>query len=164
MADKVERIGRRDFLAGTTGMMAAALAIALAGLSHAAFAGNAASGVFEQKKFLRDIGVTLSSSGVWSFEKGKSFSWKTLKPAPSHFVATPTNYSFTAGGRTTVRRLDMEIGNLAQVFEMKEMQGVVDRVERPPAEPVFRSDGMEIPSSLKVFCRNGDRLDIMLRR
>ena len=157
------KIARRFSLAARR-IADAALAIALAGLSHAAFAGNAASGVFEQKKFLRDIGVTLSSSGVWSFEKGKSFSWKTLKPAPSHFVATPTNYSFTAGGRTTVRRLDMEIGNLAQVFEMKEMQGVVDRVERPPAEPVFRSDGMEIPSSLKVFFRNGDRLDITLRR
>ena len=138
--------------------------IVLAGAAMAAFAGNVVSGVFEQKKFLHDVGVTLSSSGVWTFEKDKFFSWKTLRPVPSHFQATPTNYSFTAGGRTTLRRLDMEIGNLAQVFKMKEMQGIVDRVECPPTEKVFSSDDMEIPSFLKVFFKNGDRLEIFLKR
>jgi hypothetical protein len=58
----------------------------------------------------------------------------------------------------------MEIGNLAQVFKIKEMRGIVDKVECSPAEKVFKSDDMEIPSSLKVFFKNGDRLEISLKR
>ena len=58
----------------------------------------------------------------------------------------------------------MKIGNLAQVFEMKEMKGVVDRVESDGANPVFRADGMEIPSAMRVVFKNGDRLEISLKR
>lgn len=121
-------------------------------------------GMFVQKKFLRDIDVTLTSTGRWSFEKDKAFSWNTLKPVPSQFVATPTNYSFTAGGRTVSRRLEMKISNLAQVFEMKEMKGVVDRVEQGVSDPVYKADGIEIPSSMRVLFKNGDRLEITLSR
>jgi hypothetical protein len=121
-------------------------------------------GTFVQKKFLHDVGVTLASSGTWSFEKDRAFAWNTLKPVPSQFVATPTNYSFSVAGKTTSRRLDMKISNLAQVFEMKEMKGVVDRVEQGASDPVFKADGVEIPSSMYVIFKNGDRLDIKLAR
>jgi hypothetical protein len=117
-----------------------------------------------QKKSLHDVGVTLTSSGTWSFEKDVAFVWNTLKPVPSVFSATPTNYSFTVGGRTTSRRLDMKIENIAQVFEMKEMKGVVDKVESDSANPVFKADGIEIPSSMRVVFKNGDRLEISLKR
>ena len=139
----------------------------LASMTLAAFCANAevkVNGTFVQKKSLHDVGVTLTSSGTWSFEKDVAFVWNTLKPVPSVFSATPTNYSFTVGGRTTSRRLDMKIENIAQVFEMKEMKGVVDKVESDSANPVFKADGIEIPSSMRVVFKNGDRLEISLKR
>ena len=126
--------------------------------------GGVVRGTFVQKKFLHDVDVTLTSTGTWSFEKDKAFAWNTLKPVPSQFVATPTNYSFTVGGRTTSRRLEMKISNLAQVFEMKEMKGVVERVVQDVSDPVYKADGIVIPSSMRVLFRNGDRLEILLRR
>lgn len=132
--------------------------------SISVFADGRVGGTFVQKKFLNDVGVTLASTGTWCFEKDRSFVWNTLKPVPSLFVATPTNYSFTVGGRTTSRRLDMKIENIAQVFGMKEMKGVVDKVESDSVNPVFKADGIEIPSSIRVIFKNGDRLDISLKR
>lgn len=132
--------------------------------SFCAFAEGKVGGTFVQKKSLQDVGVTLTSTGTWSFERDRAFVWNTLRPIPSLFVATPTNYSFTVGGRTTSRRLDMKIDNIAQVFEMKEMKGVVDKVESDGAKPVFKAEGIEIPSSLRVFFKNGDRLEISLKR
>ena len=139
----------------------------LASMILAAFCASAdvkVNGTFVQKKSLHDVDVTLTSSGTWSFEKDVAFVWNTLKPVPSVFSATPTNYSFTVGGRTTSRRLDMKIENIAQVFEMKEMKGVVDKVESDSANPVFKADGIEIPSSMRVVFKNGDRLEISLKR
>lgn len=142
----------------------AASAFVLAVASGLLADGGVVRGTFVQKKFLRDIDVTLTSTGTWSFEKDKAFAWNTLKPVPSQFVATPTNYSFTVGGRTTSRRLEMKISNLAQVFEMKEMKGVVERVEQDVSDPVYKADCIVIPSSMRVLFRNGDRLEILLRR
>ena len=132
--------------------------------SFCPFAEGKVGGTFVQKKSLQDVGVTLTSTGTWSFEKDRAFVWNTLKPVPSLFVATPTNYSFTVGGRTTSRRLDMKIDNIAQVFEMKEIKGVVDKVESDGAKPVFKAEGIEIPSSMRVVFKNGDRLEISLKR
>jgi len=142
----------------------ASLAFACVAASGAFADGGTVHGTFVQRRHLHDVGVTLASTGTWSFEKDRSFVWKTLKPMPSTFVATPTNYSFTVGGRTTSRRLEMKIGNLAQVFEMKEMKGAVDKVESDTSNPVFKSDGIEIPSSLRVLFKNGDRLEMTLKR
>ena len=143
---------------------AATLLFACAVTCAACFGGDVVRGSFVQRKSLHDVGVVLESSGTWSFEKDKAFVWNTLKPVPSVFSATPTNYSFTVGGRTTSRRLDMKIENIAQVFEMKEMKGVVDKVESDGANPVFKADGIEIPSSMRVVFKNGDRLEISLKR
>ena len=122
------------------------------------------SGTFVQKKYLHDVELTLVSSGTWTFEKDKAFTWNTLKPVPSVFVATPTNYSFTAGGKVISRSMEMKITDLSQVFEMREMKGVVERVERDAGGIVFKSDGMEIPSLMRVFFKNGDRIEISLKR
>jgi hypothetical protein len=40
----------------------------------------------------------------------------------------------------------------------------VDKVESDGANPVFKADGIEIPSSLRVIFKNGDRLEISLKR
>jgi hypothetical protein len=47
---------------------------------------------------------------------------------------------------------------------MKEMKGVVAKVESDSANPVFKADGIEIPSSMRVVFKNGDRLEISLKR
>ena len=124
----------------------------------------AASGTFIQRKVLKDVGVTLTSSGTWSFEKDKAFTWRTLKPIKSVFVATPTNYSFSAGGRTNARSLKMKIEDVAQIFEIKEMKEFVEKVDVSRENPVFSCEGFSIPSSLAVLFRNGDRLEIEMKR
>lgn len=126
--------------------------------------GETVGGTFVQRKVLKDVDVTLSSSGKWSFEKDKAFMWRTLKPVQSLFVATPTNYTFSAGGRVTSRSLKMRIEDVAQIFEIKEMKDFVERVETSKENPVFKADGLTIPSSLCVRFRNGDRLEIELKR
>ena len=124
----------------------------------------AVSGSFVQRKVLKDIDVTLTSTGTWSFEKDRAFVWRTVKPVPSEFSATPTNYSFSAGGRTTTRRLAMKIEDIAQVFEIKEMKEFVVGVETSSEKPVFSMEGLVIPSALRVIFKNGDRLEIELKR
>lgn len=128
------------------------------------YGGESASGTFVQRKVLKDVDVTLTSIGTWSFEKDRQFVWNTLKPMPSVFTATPTNYSFSAGGRTSVRALKMKIENVSQIFEIKEMRDFVEKVETSDADPAYSAAGIVIPSSLTVFFRNGDRLEIELRR
>ena len=141
----------------------AALTACLVGLSGAFGSGEPIKkGTFVQRKILKDVDVTLVSTGTWTFEKGKTFTWRTLKPVPSVFTATPTNYTFSAGGRTTSHRMAMKIENLAQIFEIKEMKEFVKRVETDAEHPVATSGDMVIPSTLHVFFKNGDRLEILL--
>ena len=138
--------------------------IPLCALMVRAVIAEAVSGTFEQKRVLHDVGVTLKSSGTWTFEPDRLFVWNTLKPAPSVFAATPTNYSFTVAGKTTSHRLKTQIRDLAQLFEIKEMREFVEKVEPSRENPVFEADGVTLPSSLKVVFRNGDRLEITLSR
>lgn len=121
-----------------------------------------ARGTFVQRKVLHDVGVMLTSSGTWEFGKGRCFVWRTVRPAPSVFTATPTNYSFSAGGRTTSRRLEMKIDDLAQIFEIKEMKEFVERVDADTTNAAISVGGVAIPSSLRVLFKNGDRLEISL--
>ena len=123
-----------------------------------------AEGTFVQRKVLKDIDVTLTSTGTWRFEKDRAFTWRTLKPMPSLFVATPTNYTFEIGGRVTSRKLDMKIDDVAQIFFIKEMKEFVEKVEPLAENPIFSCDGLVIPSALRVFFKNGDRLEIELKR
>jgi len=120
-------------------------------------------GLFVQRKILRDVDVTLTSEGTWSFEKGRSFVWNTLRPLPSVFVATPTNYTFTVGGRTARHDLKMHIEDVSQIFRIKEMKEFVERVDVSKDSPLVSSDGIDIPRSLTVLFRNGDRLEIELK-
>ena len=117
-------------------------------------------GTFVQKKILKDVDVTLMSTGTWTFEKDKMFTWQTLKPVPSSFTATPTNYTFSAGGRTASQRLAMKIEDIAQIFEIKEMKAFVEKVDT--THPVVTVGDVVIPSSLRVLFRNGDHLEISL--
>ena len=115
-----------------------------------------ASGTFVQRKTLADVEVTITSKGTFRFEKGKFFEWNTREPLPSTFVATPTNYAMTVNGRTTTTRLKNDVDAIAKIFEIKEVKDFVKEVRTVPPTGS--------PETLTVDFRNGDRLDIELKR
>lgn len=115
-----------------------------------------ALGTFVQKKTLADVEVTVTSTGTFRFEKGKFFEWNTLKPLPSTFVATPTNYTLTVNGKKTTRRLKTDVDQIAKIFEIKEVKDYVKNVSSRPA--------IGFPNEVTVSFKNGDVLRIELKR
>ena len=115
-----------------------------------------AAGTFVQRKTLADVDVTITSKGTFRFEKGRFFEWNTEEPLPSSFLATPTNYAMTVNGRTTTHRLACSVTSIVQIFEIKEVEAFVARVTAVP--------GTGFPERVAVAFRNGDRLEIELRR
>ncbi len=127
-------------------------------LATGAYAGDlppSASGTFVQKRILCDVDVTLVSKGDFRFERDRFFEWNTREPVASVFHATPTNYTFTAGGSTTTRNLNVDVTSIASLFEIKEMKEFVKSVKTEP-ETGF-------PRHVQVMFRNGDRLEIELK-
>jgi hypothetical protein len=115
-----------------------------------------ASGTFIQRKTLADVEVTITSTGTLRFEKGRLFEWRTLKPLPSTFTATPTNYAITVNGKTTTRRLKSNVDEIAKIFEIKEVKEFVKSVKSEPQ--------VGFPNKVTVEFKNGDRLDIEMKR
>ena len=131
-----------------------ALALAAAVPAAAPDLPPAAHGTFVQRKTLADIGVTLVSHGVFRFVRGERFEWETRTPFPSRFCATPTNYAVTVAGRTTTHPLDVDVADVAGLFQIKEMKEFVRSVTPRPATG--------FPETVSVAFRNGDRLEIAL--
>ena len=115
-----------------------------------------ASGTFIQRKTLADVEVTITSTGTFRFEKGRLFEWCTLKPLPSTFTATPTNYAITVNGKTTTRNLKSNVDEIAKIFEIKEVKEFVKSVKSEPQ--------VGFPNKVTVEFNNGDRLDIEMKR
>ena len=115
-----------------------------------------AEGTFVQRKTLADVEVTITSKGTFRFVKGESFEWNTVEPLPSTFVATPTNYAMTVNGKTTSNRLRNDVNSIAKIFEIKEVKDFVKDVKAVPATG--------FPKKLTVDVKNGDRLEIELKR
>ena len=115
-----------------------------------------ASGTFIQRKTLADVDVTITSTGTFRFEKGRLFEWRTLKPLPSTFTATPTNYAITVNGKTTTRNLKSNVDEIAKIFEIKEVKEFVKGVKSEPQ--------VGFPNKVTVEFKNGDRLDIEMKR
>ncbi len=128
--------------------------VVFAALAHVddAAVPESAHGTFVQRKILSDVDVTLVSRGEFAFEKGRFFEWKVVKPVPSTFHATPTNWSFTVRGKTTSHQLDVDVSSFAKIFEVKEMREFVKEVKTMPEKGV--------PEKVDVFFKNGDRLEI----
>ena len=115
-----------------------------------------AEGTFVQRKTLADVEVTITSKGTFRFVKGESFEWNTVEPLPSTFVAKPTNYAMTVNGKTTSNRLRNDVNSIAKIFEIKEVKDFVKDVKAVPATG--------FPQKLTVDFKNGDRLEIELKR
>jgi len=60
-------------------------------------------GRFTQEKYLGALDAVLSSSGKFSYQRGKSIRWETLKPIQSEILMTPTSISNKQGGREFMR-------------------------------------------------------------
>jgi hypothetical protein len=138
-----------------------------------------AAGTFVQRKILADVEVTITSSGTFSIVKDKSFEWKTLKPLPSTFTATPESYTVTANGKTSTRTLSelkMSVGlrslvkgdlsALGDVFDVTEAEGRLTFVPktRELREFVKRVtlEGTDFPARFTLEYATGDRLEIDL--
>ena len=111
-----------------------------------------AQGTFVQRKVLADVNVTLLSKGLFRFEKGRFFEWDTREPVASLFHATPTNYAFTANGRTVVRALTVDVDSIKSLFAIKEMKEFVASIQADPPSG--------FPHHVRVAFKNGDRLEI----
>ena len=110
-----------------------------------------AKGAFVQKKTLKDLDVTLRSTGEYEFEKDRFFTFHTLKPVESTFTATPTNYTITAGGKTTTTPISVDVSSLEKIFEIKEVKELVKGIH---------VKGTNFPYTVSVEYRNGDGLEI----
>ena len=110
-----------------------------------------AKGTFVQKKTLKDLDVTLRSTGEYEFEKDRFFTFHTLKPVESKFIATPTNYTIVAGGKTTTKSISVDISSLEKIFEVKEIKEFVKEVQ---------VKGTNFPYTVTVEYKNGDGLEI----
>ena len=159
--------------AGWTGLLCGAPAAPMDNLPPSA------RGTFVQRKVLADVDVTLVSKGVFRFEKDKSFEWKTLKPLPSTFTATPESYTVTANGKTSTRALSElklsaglrslvkgDLSALGDVFDVTEAEGRLTLVPktRELREFVKRAtlEGTDFPTRFTLDYVTGDRLEIDL--
>ena len=112
---------------------------------------NEAKGTFVQKKTLKDVEITLTSTGEYEFAKDRFFTFHTLKPVESTFTATPTNYTITAGGKTTTTPISVDVSSLEKIFEIKEVKEFVKGVQ---------VQGTNFPYTVSVEYKNGDSLEI----
>ena len=138
-----------------------------------------ATGTFVQRKILADVDVTMTSSGTFSIVKDKSFEWKTLKPLPSTFTATPEAYTITANGKSTTRALaelklsaglrSLVKGDLTALKDVCDVTEAENRLVLVPKTRELREfvkratlEGTDFPSRFTLDYVTGDRLEIDL--
>ena len=138
-----------------------------------------ASGTFVQRKTLADVEVTITSSGTFRVVKDKSFEWRTLKPLPSTFTATPESYTITANGKSTTRALaelklsaglrSLVKGNLTPLKDVFDVTEAENRLVLVPKTRELREfvkratlEGTDFPLRFTLDYVTGDRLEIDL--
>lgn len=72
-------------------------------------------GGFIQEKYLAALDATLISTGVFTYQRGKSIRWEILQPIQSELVMTPTSISSTQGHRELMH-LDASNNPVARVI------------------------------------------------
>jgi len=77
------------------------------------------SGEFKQEKYISDLAITLSSTGLFSYHRGKNIHWKTLEPIQSELIMTP-NTIINRQGDNELFRMDVNaasaIGLISELF------------------------------------------------
>jgi len=72
-------------------------------------------GTFKQSKFLAEIGVSIDSSGVFSYQRSEKIVWKTLEPVENEMQMTPTTIINRQQGQE-IARLDSRENPTIAVF------------------------------------------------
>lgn len=72
-------------------------------------------GTFKQRKFLAEIGVSIDSSGVFSYQRSEKIVWKTLEPVENEMQMTPTTIINRQQGQE-IARLDSRENPAIAIF------------------------------------------------
>ena len=72
-------------------------------------------GRFTQEKYLAALDAALPSSGVFSYQRGKSIRWETLKPIQNELVMTPTSI-VNKQGDNELMRMEMKSNPVVTLF------------------------------------------------
>ena len=71
----------------------------LSKLSKIAPSADYLSGNFVQQKYLADLDAEITSSGLFSYQRGQSIHWETLKPIQNILLMTPQSITNSQNGR-----------------------------------------------------------------
>lgn len=61
------------------------------------------SGSFSQQKYLQALDISLLSSGVFEYQRGKVIQWETLQPIQNELIVTPTAIVSKQGGQNLLQ-------------------------------------------------------------
>ncbi len=77
------------------------------------------SGEFKQEKYISDLAITLSSTGMFSYHRDKNIHWKTLEPIQNELIMTPITI-INRQGENELLRIDVSaapaIGLISELF------------------------------------------------
>jgi len=60
-------------------------------------------GQFSQHKYLSSMDISLTSTGVFDYQRGKSIRWETLDPIQNELLVTPTEIISRQGGQNMLQ-------------------------------------------------------------
>src|SRR5574344_1433154 len=143
-----------------------------------------AAGTFVQTKHLADVDVSLRATGTFRFVKDGFVEWKTLEPLESTFIATPTNYTLVADGKTTTHTLaDLKMSATMRPMLTGDIRALLQNFSADFTEPASNAwslvltprtkeirsfvtrltfAGDSVPRSFSLLYANGDTLSIDL--
>lgn len=90
-------------------------------------------GKFKQEKFISDRAITLLSTGVFSYQRGKNILWKTLEPIENELIIVPSTIANKQGGNELVHldvnptvRMINELFFFILTSEWRELSGLFE--------------------------------------
>jgi len=72
-------------------------------------------GRFSQEKYLSELDATLSSSGVFSYQRDKSIRWETIEPIQNILMMSPQNIINMQGG-IEIAKMDLKSNPAVAIF------------------------------------------------
>lgn len=143
-------------------------------------------GQFSQEKYLNSMGVSLASSGVFDYQRGKLIRWETVSPVQNELLVTPSQIVSRQGGQNLLQLgsddnpavkafsgiffavLTADWGKLAQFFSITgQLVGEDWQAELLPVDDTIRQvvtsvelKGDKLLREVVLFENTGDRITI----